>query len=124
MPADPRPTDARELEILQHSLGLDEYGQGDAYRNHYCAGPGHHSFDACRSLTDRGLMTDHGTSPLYGGDHCFTVTAAGREYVRQNSPEPPKLTAGQRRYRDYLAADGDLTFGEWLRIRGRKVSHV
>ena len=28
----------RQLEILQHSLGVDQYGRGPQFRNHYCAG--------------------------------------------------------------------------------------
>ena len=28
----------RQLAILQHALGLDQYGHGTFYRNHYCAG--------------------------------------------------------------------------------------
>lgn len=111
---------ARELEVLQHAMGLDQYGRGSEYRNHYVAGPGHHNFDTCRSLTERGLMTDHGTSPLYGGDHCFTVTPAGREFIREHSPKPPKLTRSQRRYLDFLEADSGATFREWLGIRTKE----
>ena len=104
----------RHLEILQHALGLDQYGRGTFYRNHYVAGPGHHSFDECRALTDAGLMEDHGTSSLYGGDHCFTVTDAGRRYIREHSPQPPKLTRNQRRYQRFLDADTGMSFREWL----------
>lgn len=28
------------LNILQHSLGLDEYGRGTPYRNHFVTGEG------------------------------------------------------------------------------------
>jgi hypothetical protein len=102
------------VEILQHSLGLDEYGRGSGYRNHFVTGPGCADFATCRALTDRGLMEDHGTGPLYGGNHCFTVTSAGLAFVREHSPKPPKLTRSQRRYRDFLDADCGLSFGEWL----------
>lgn len=44
------------LHILQHALGRDVYGRGTDYRNHYCAGPGHHSFDLCREAVAAGLM--------------------------------------------------------------------
>jgi hypothetical protein len=108
--------EGRDLEILQHSLGLDEYGHGRPYRNHFVTGPGSKDFEACCSLTGRGLMEDHGMSPLYGGDHCFTVTDAGRGYVREHSPKPPKLTRSQRRYLAFLDADSGLTFAEWLGI--------
>lgn len=117
-------TEERDLEILQHSLGLDEYGRGREYRNHFATGPGSADFETCRSLAERGLMQDHGAGAMYGGSHCFTVTDAGRAFVREHSPTPPKLTASQRRYQDYLAEDGDLEFGEWLKIRTRKVTRA
>lgn len=103
------------IGVMQHALGLDHYGRGQAYRNHYCAGPGHHSFDACKKLVADGLMQEHPASALSGGDTVFTVTRSGREHVRDHSPKPPKLTRSQRRYRDYLAADCGLTFSEYLR---------
>lgn len=28
---------SRQLEILQHALGLDKYGRGEYTRNHFCA---------------------------------------------------------------------------------------
>lgn len=105
------------LHILQHALGLDEYGQGRAYRNHYVADVGHHGYDACMAHVDAGRMKRHGPSEMYGGgtSYCFTVTDAGCEYVREHSPQPPKLTRSQKRYRQYLAQDSGLRFGEWLR---------
>lgn len=29
---------SEQLHVLQHALGLDKYGQGEMYRNHFCAG--------------------------------------------------------------------------------------
>lgn len=116
---------ARDLEILQHSLGLDQYGRGREYRNHFVTGPGCDNFATCRSLTERELMHDHGASAmLVGGSHCFTVTDAGRRFVREHSPSPPKLTRSQRRYQDYLDADSGMDFGEWLRARSLRRVHV
>lgn len=109
---------AEQLHILQHSLGVDEYCRGRAYRNHYVTGPGCDGFNDCRALADAGLMKDHGKQgELTGGMHCFTVTDAGRAAVREQSPQPPKLTAGQRRYREFLDADCGVSFGEWLKFR-------
>ncbi|MHB0986236.1 MAG: hypothetical protein ACYC05_11690 [Sulfuricella sp.] len=34
-----------KLHILQHSLGLDKYGDGNQYRNHFVTGPGSTDFD-------------------------------------------------------------------------------
>ena len=104
-----------KLKVLQHSLGVDEYGNGPQYRNHYCAGHGHHSFDVCRELVADGFMREHPASDLSGGDAVFTVTRAGREWMSANSPTPPKLTRSQRRYQAWLDEDGCVPFGEWLR---------
>lgn len=107
------------LHILQHALGLDDYGQGNAYRNHYVIGPECDGWAMCMEHVEAGLMVRHGPRDLYGGgeSYCFVVTDAGREYVRANSPKPPKRTRSQRRYAEYLSADSSLKFGEWLRAR-------
>jgi hypothetical protein len=109
------------LHVLQHALGRDQYGRserGADYRNYYCAGPGHHSFETCREAVAQGLMVEHPPSEISGGDHVFVVTEAGKTYIAANSPSPPKLSRGQVRYREWLgsaAADCGITFGEWLR---------
>ena len=108
---------AKYLEILQHSLGLDKYGQGTFYRNHFVTGPDGTDFSACTFLADNGLMTDHGAQGMYGGMHAFSVTPDGKDYVKRNSPVPPKLTRSQKRYLDYLAGDSGYSFGEWLKCR-------
>lgn len=108
---------AEQLHVLQHSLGLDEYGQGAMYRNHFCAGGADE--DICRSLVGLGYMETFTRSylPYY---NC-TVTEAGKEAVRRESPKPPKLTRGQRRYREFLSADTGETFLEWLAKAGLAV---
>lgn len=107
------------LHVLQHSLGRNEFGKNPHgrpdYRNHYCAGEGHHSFAACREAVALGLMREHLPSEISGGDSVFVVTDAGKAYVLENSPSEPSRTRGQDRYRRYLAADCSLTFIEWLR---------
>lgn len=103
------------LHILQHSLGVDQYGQGRQYRNHYC-GDG----DQCRKLVDLGYMIEHRASELSGGDPVFTVTSAGKDAVVLESPAPPvvpKLTRSQRRYREFLRADYGGSFAEFLGVR-------
>ncbi len=99
------------LQILQHALGVDEYGQGKQYRNHFCAGGDDE--DACRELVAMGLMATFERSylPYY---NC-TVTETGKQAVVDHSPKPPKLTRGQIRYRRFLSADTGERFGEWLR---------
>lgn len=102
------------LHILQHSLGLDEYGQGRAYRNHFVTSPGTTDWPDCCALVDAGLMKRHPPSTLTGGGYCFTVTEAGRAHVTNHSPKPPKLTRSQKRYREYLASDSFRNFREFL----------
>jgi hypothetical protein len=102
-----------QLQILQHALGLDEYGRGEMYRNHFCAGDDDEPI--CRALVEMGYMrVFRPNAPPYPYYNC-TVTEAGKEAVRRESPEPPKLTRAQRRYRRFLEADSDLSFMEWLR---------
>jgi hypothetical protein len=101
------------LHILQHSLGVDQYGQGNMYRDHFVGGPGHSDYEACMSLAADGLMTRHENKHVVDGV-IFIVTDAGRDFVRENSPPPPKLTRSQKRYHKYLDADSHLSFGDWL----------
>ena len=106
-----------KLHILQHSLGLDQYGEGRQYRNHFVTGPGSDDFDDCRELVADGLMTERAGSELSGGSPVFFVTRKGIDFVAQYSPKrppEPKLTRSQKRYREFLRADCGLTFKEWL----------
>lgn len=103
---------ARHLEILQHALGLDKYGRGSSYRNHYCAGGDDET--SCRELVALGYMTQHETTEMYPYFNC-SVTEEGKAAVREHSPAPPKLTRSQKRYREFLNADHGCTFGEWLK---------
>lgn len=97
-----------QLHTLQHSLGLDQYGQGRIYRNHYVGGEG-----SCRPLVALGFMTEHRPSEWTGGDPWFRVTEVGIQTVRDESPKPPKLTRSQVRYRRFLATG--MNFREYLR---------
>lgn len=105
----------RQLEILQHALGVDQFGRGQMYRNHFCAGGADE--DTCRGLVALGYMATFTRSylPYY---NC-TVTEAGKAAMIAQSPAPPKLTRGQRRYRAFLKADGGMSFGEWLKYQSR-----
>jgi hypothetical protein len=114
----PQPTvTAQELHILQHALGLDQYGSGRSYRRHFVTGPGSTDWESCVRLTAMGYMKRGRDGPLTGGDYCFLVTEAGRRAVRGQSPRPPKLSRAKARYRQYLNAESSLPFGEWLRRR-------
>jgi hypothetical protein len=58
--------DPKLLHILQHSLGLDHYGNGRQYRNHYVAGGD--AVENCRALVAAGYMEEYRPSALSGGD--------------------------------------------------------
>jgi hypothetical protein len=102
----------RQLEILQHSLGCDQYGRGPMYRNRFCAGGDDEGI--CRELVALGFMKEHRTTEMYPYYNC-SVTDEGKRAVLEQSPKPPKLTRSQRRYQDFQRADCGVSFGEWLK---------
>ncbi|WP_051534695.1 hypothetical protein [Deefgea rivuli] len=96
----------KALHILQHSLGLDEYGQGRQYRNHYVAGEGHHSWPELLALEASGHITRRKINPaLIGGESefCFCVTDKGIDTVAQESPAPPAIPKSKKTYDDYCS---------------------
>lgn len=104
------------LHILQHSLGVDQFGQGGQYRNYFVTGEGSVDHPTCMEAVGLGLMEIRRAKyGLYGGDDVFAVTAAGKHWMAENSPAPPKLTRSQKRYRAYLDSDSGLSFGDWVR---------
>lgn len=106
-----------QLEIIQHSLGVDQYGQGPRYRNFFDAGD--RDCQTCNELVDIGYMQRHRSTAVFPG-HNFSVTDAGIKAMLAESPKPPKLTPGQKRYREWLnVADcfPDWTFRDWLKKR-------
>lgn len=104
-----------QLHILQHSLGVDEYGQGPMYRNQFCAGGDDERI--CRELIVMGYMQQHQTTDWLPYFNC-SVTTEGRAAARRESPKPPLLTRSQRRYREFLRGSGEMKFGEWLKYKG------
>lgn len=108
-----------KLHILQHALGLDQFGEGVQYRNHFVAGVGSTDHSLCRALVSDGFMVEKAGSPISGGNPVFFVTRPGKAFVAANSPArppAPKLTRSQKRYRAWLCADCGLSFAEWLGI--------
>lgn len=113
----------RQLEIIQHALGCDQYGNSahpevtahpdyfPYHRNHFCAGDD----DAviCRELVAIGYMRQHPTTECFPYFNC-SVTPEGIKAMREESPTPPKLTRSQKRYREFLDADSGLSFREWI----------
>lgn len=100
-----------QLQILQHALGVDKFGRGPMYRNHFCAGAGDEPI--CRELVQLGLMEtfERKWLPYY---NC-TVTEAGKRAMLRNSPKPPKLSRSEKRYREWLRVGDLISFGDWLR---------
>lgn len=103
-----------QLHILQHSLGVDQYGQGNMYRNHYVGGA-----NECRLLVAMGYMLECKPRSISGGDVWFVVTDAGEKAMREESPKPPKKSRAAQRFAEYRSyADAfDCTFRQWLDIR-------
>lgn len=106
------------LHLLQHALGLDDYGRGTMYRNHFVTGEGCDGWTLLNQAVTDGLATRHDPRKMFGGDYCFTVTDAGKKYVREKSPAPPKRTRSQKRYDAFMSEDSGYTFGEWLKCGG------
>lgn len=105
----------KQLHYLQHSLGLDDHGQGRQYRNHYVIGPECDGYADLRELMELGMMKEYGPREIAGGMHTFTVTPDGIDAVAFQSPPPPRVSRDRRRYLDFLHSDSSFTFGEWLK---------
>jgi hypothetical protein len=94
-------TSDSKLHILQHTLGLDQYGQGRQYRNHFVTGPNTDDWSVCCELTELELMRKHQPNALSGGSYIFTATQKGIDYVAKNSPIKPKESRSKQRYKRY-----------------------
>lgn len=103
-----------QLHILQHALGLDNYGLGESYRNHYVGGS-----EKCRTLVEMGYMLEMKPRSISGGEVWFMVTKAGIEAVRRESPKPKRMTRSQQRFSDYRDFDDayHCTFKEFLQVQ-------
>jgi hypothetical protein len=107
----------RQLEILQHALGVDRYGRTTKgftpyTRNYFCAGPADEP--DCRELIALGFMEQHETTEWLPYFNC-SATDAGIKAMHAASPEPPKLSRSQQRYLRFLDSDGCFgNFREFL----------
>ena len=103
------------LQILQHSLGVDQYGHGRQYRNHFYADG--KDISLCKELEAMGFMWSEKPSPLTGGSIPFFVTEEGKKAMADNSPKPPKLNRSKQRYQQYReygdSFDSFLDFVRW-----------
>lgn len=66
----------KKMQILLHSLGLDEDGKKQVYRNRFVAERSSSDWDVCNSLVEEGLMTLRNSQPSKGMDS-FCVTDKG-----------------------------------------------
>ncbi len=108
------------LHILQHSIGVDRFGQGSQYRNHFVAAG--ENIALCDELVSHGLMAKGRTCALTGEMPVYYVTEEGKKYVAEHSEKPPKLSRSQLRYRKYLKSDLDCSFGDFLKLYCRRVT--
>ncbi|RWC28127.1 MAG: hypothetical protein EOS70_27845 [Mesorhizobium sp.] len=108
------------LHILQHSLGLDQYGRGTSTRDHFVTGEGSEDHAACVELVELGFMIRRAAVEMFGGDDFFRVTPAGKKAAIENSEAPPKVSRSKQRYADYLYEDSCRPFGDWLKWKERQ----
>lgn len=106
------PMTTEQLQILQHALGVDQYGQGTMFRDYFAAGDDDEPI--CRELIALGYMRQVATTAVFQDFNC-RVTTEGKAAMREASPKPPKLSRSQQRYRAFLKADTGWSFREWLR---------
>lgn len=106
---------SEKLETLQHACGLDQFGRGTWYRNHYVG-----ESVTCRALVADGLMVEGRASDLSGGEPVFRVTEAGKAWIVEHSPQPPTLTRSQQRYRRFIRADLGITFREFIALESQR----
>jgi len=100
-----------QIHILRHSLGLDDNGHGNEYRNYYCTGPDCTGYNDLINLAVAGLME---LGRIDGNNHFYFVTDAGKAEARKGVVHK-RLTRAQERYRRFLDADCGLPFGQWLK---------
>ncbi len=108
------PLTPEQLHVLQHSLGVGKYGDGNPYRNHFVTSPDGPDGKLCSELVAMACMKDHGPQMLASGMHCYTVTPFGIDAVALQSPPRPKISRSKQRYQEFLRADCGYTFAEWI----------
>ena len=108
----------KQLEILQHTVGADRYGNPPKYggRNHFCAGVADEP--TCRELVALGFMVQHETTQAYPYFNC-SATDAGKKAMREASLKAPKQSRSAKRFEEFRDARDAFgcTFREWLDMR-------
>ena len=106
------------LQILQHSHGLDKFGRGTFYRNHFVTGEASVDHPLCMEAVRLGLMVRHAGNALTSEMDAFTVTDQGRAYIAAQSPKVDRKQRNRDRYNRFLDVRDvmpDLTFRDFLR---------
>ncbi len=86
-----------ERHVLEHATGWRT--RNPLFRNHYVAGPGHHSWNELQALRTRGLMrVSRAPDELTGGDYCYSVTEAGITLLKE-SDRKRKVPGGKSKRR-------------------------
>jgi len=114
----------KELDFIQHSLGVDQYGHGHQHRNHFVTDSTGSDGIVCEALVAKGFMCRGRKDALSGGNQCYHVTDAGKRVMYLESRLPPAQTKSQRRYLAYLREDSGLTFSEWLAAQKHRGQHA
>ena len=118
---DNKPTQA-QISLLWHTLGLRPECRDSrhVYRNRFLAGQGHDDMPDLDALVALGLM-GHRKPPAFCDQEeiLYFATKEGEAVAVSSMPPLPKLT----RYEQFLNADIDCTFAEWLGIEKPKLEH-
>lgn len=113
----------RLVEILQHTIGANEYGEiPRGYdRNHFVTDEATADWPLCQELVALGMMEQRTPHVSAGGSPWFSATSAGKNAAIEHAKPRPKLTRSQERYQRYLSV-GDLfeNFRQFLQYDGRK----
>jgi hypothetical protein len=88
------------LHILQHSLGLDEYGRGTFYRNRFVTGEGSTDHPLCMELVALGYMKRFPAVELFGGSdaasYSIFCTGCGVELHDEYRDDLVRLWNGEK----------------------------
>ena len=75
-----KPT-GEQIRIMKHALGLDR--EATAYRNHYCAAPGHLSWPDLMILEEEKFLLRVTHPPKEGEMETFMVTNEGKPWCKR-----------------------------------------
>ena len=105
----------KQLSILQHTLGADQYGNSRHERNIFGTHKEGEGGQICESLVSLGYMTSReGNQDIFPGETFYFATKTGKQAMQDESPKPPKRTRGQERYAKYLRSELQMPFIDWL----------